>query len=141
GMPANPRHTIPAGGLFSPGSDLAKLYETMLNGGRLGEARILSPDSVTPMTQLQTADLTRGFAHSMGLGLACAVVREPQGATEMLSKGTFGHGGAFGTQGWIDTEKDVFVILQIQRTGRPNSDASDLRRELQRLAMAAVGPQ
>ncbi|HEX5106129.1 MAG TPA: serine hydrolase, partial [Pirellulaceae bacterium] len=54
------------------------------------------------------------------------------------SKGTFGHGGAFGTQAWIDPEQGFFVILLIQRTGLPNSDASDLRKELQRLAVEAI---
>jgi hypothetical protein len=34
----------------------------------------------------------------------------------------------------------LFVILLIQRTGLPNSDASDLRRELQQLAVDALSP-
>jgi CubicO group peptidase (beta-lactamase class C family) len=134
------RHPIPAGGLFSTAADLAKLYQAMLNKGRLGEARILSEDSVKQMTQLQTGDIQTGFTPGMGFGFGWAVVKEPQGVHEMLSKGTFGHGGAFGTQGWIDPGKDLFVILLIQRTGMPNSDASDLRRELQRLAVASLSP-
>ena len=56
----------------------------------------------------------------------------------MMSKGTYGHGGAFGTQAWLDPEKDLFVILLIQRTGLPNADASELRRELQEGAVAAI---
>ena len=132
------KHPIPAGGLFSTGADLAKLYQAMLNKGRLGEARILSEKSVEQMTALQTGDLQCGFTPGMGFGFGWAVVKEPQGVTEMLSKGTFGHGGAFGTQGWIDPDQDLFVILLIQRTGLPNSDGSELRRELQRLAVAAI---
>ena len=67
-----------------------------------------------------------------------AVVREPQGVTAMLSPGTFGHGGAFGTQSWADPEAaGLFVILLIQRTGLPNADASEMRREVQRLAVEA----
>ncbi len=65
-------------------------------------------------------------------------VREPQGVSAMLSSGTFGHGGAFGTQGWIDPQKDLFVILLIQRVGLPNADASDVRRELQLIAVSAL---
>jgi len=34
----------------------------------------------------------------------------------------------------------LFVVLLIQRTGMPNSDGSELRRELQRLAVAALSP-
>jgi CubicO group peptidase (beta-lactamase class C family) len=56
----------------------------------------------------------------------------------MLSKGTFGHGGAFGTQGWIDPEQDLFVILLIQRTGLSNGDASPMREKLQQLAVGSV---
>jgi CubicO group peptidase (beta-lactamase class C family) len=138
GPTAKAKHPIPAGGLFSTGADLAKLYQAMLNKGRLGEVRVLSADSVKQMTALQTGDLQCGFTPGMGFGFGWAVVKEPQGVTEMLSKGTFGHGGAFGTQGWIDTNQGLFVILLIQRTGLPNSDGSELRRELQRLAVAAI---
>lgn len=132
------KHPIPAGGLFSTGANLAKLYQAMLNKGRLLETRILSEESVKAMTQLQTGDLQCGFTPGMGFGFGWAVIKEPQGVHAMLSKGTFGHGGAFGTQGWIDPQQDLFVILLIQRTGLPNSDGSDLRRELQRLAVEAI---
>jgi CubicO group peptidase (beta-lactamase class C family) len=132
------RHPIPAGGLFSTGADLAKLYQAMLGQGQLAGAKIVSPAAVKQMTQLQTGDLACGFTPGMGFGFGWAVVREPQGVHAMLSPGTFGHGGAFGTQAWIDPEQDLFVILLIQRTGLPNADASDLRKELQRLAVEAI---
>jgi CubicO group peptidase (beta-lactamase class C family) len=74
----------------------------------------------------------------MGFGYGWGVVREPTGVNEMLSAGTFGHGGAFGTQGWIDPANDVFVILLIQRTGLQNGDASPMRKSLQELAVAAL---
>jgi CubicO group peptidase (beta-lactamase class C family) len=67
----------------------------------------------------------------MGFGFGWGVVRQPQGVTEMLSPGTYGHGGAFGTQGWIDPIKNRFAILMIARVGLPNGDGSELRRELQ----------
>ena len=76
----------------------------------------------------------------MSHGLGFAVVREPQGVTAMLSPGSFGHGGAFGTQSWADPKRDLFVILLIQRTGLPNSDASQMRKEVQRLAVEALKP-
>jgi CubicO group peptidase (beta-lactamase class C family) len=46
GPTKNARHPIPAGGLFSTGTDLAKLYRAMLNKGRLEDVRILSEESV-----------------------------------------------------------------------------------------------
>lgn len=132
------KHPIPAGGLYSTAADLAKLYQAMLNAGRLGSTKIISPESVLTMTKLQTGDLPCGFVPGMGFGYGWAVVKEPQGVTAMVSPGTYGHGGAFGTQAWIDPKQDLFVILLIQRVGLANADGSDLRRELQQLAIEAI---
>jgi CubicO group peptidase (beta-lactamase class C family) len=93
---------------------------------------------VRTMTQNQTGNLKAGFTEGMGWGLGWGVVRKPIGVTEMLSPGTYGHGGAFGTQAWIDPHKDLFVVLLIQRTGLLNSDATDMRKELQRIAFATT---
>ena len=134
----NARHPIPAGGLYSTGTDLTGLYQMMLCGGQHQGRRILSEKCLRMMTSLQTGELTTGFVPGMGFGLGCAVVRQPAGVTEMLSPGTFGHGGAFGTQGWIDPKQDLFVILLIQRVGLRNGDASDMRRELQKLAVLTI---
>jgi CubicO group peptidase (beta-lactamase class C family) len=138
GSAENARYPIPAGGLSSTGADLARLYQMMLCGGQFQGIRILTQEGVREMTRVQTGGLPTGFVPGMGFGLGWGVVRQPQGVTEMLSPGTFGHGGAFGTQGWIDAKQDLFVILLIQRVGLPNGDASEMRRELQRLAVTAV---
>lgn len=132
------KHPIPAGGLYSTGADLAKLYQAMLNRGQLNGKRILSDSSVALMSRLHTGDLQAGFGKGMGFGLGWAVVRQPTGATSMLSEGTFGHGGAFGTQGWIDPHQGVFCILLIQRTGTPGGDGSDIRHEFQKAAFNAL---
>jgi CubicO group peptidase (beta-lactamase class C family) len=137
-LPPGARYPIPAGGLYSTGADLARFYRMMLNQGTLGEARVLSAESVAAMTRVQTGDLPAAFTPGMGFGFGWAVVRTPAGVTEMLSPGSYGHGGAFGTQGWIDPHQDLFVVLLIQRTGLPNSDASKLRYELQAAAVAAL---
>jgi CubicO group peptidase (beta-lactamase class C family) len=138
GSSENARYPIPAGGLYSTGADLARLYQMMLCGGQHQGTRILSEKGVRQMTRIQTGELAAGFVPGMSFGLGWGVVRQPQGVTEMLSPGTFGHGGAFGTQGWIDPKQDLFMILLIQRVGLPNGDASEMRRELQRLAVAAI---
>jgi CubicO group peptidase (beta-lactamase class C family) len=86
--------------------------------------------------------LTTGFVDGMSFGYGFAVVREPRKgmATEQLTAGSYGHGGAFGTQGWLDPNRDLFVVLLVQRTGLPNADNSDVRKELQRLAVDAILP-
>jgi CubicO group peptidase (beta-lactamase class C family) len=56
----------------------------------------------------------------------------------MLSPGTFGHGGAFGTQYWADPETGAVYILMIQRQGFGNGDDSDIRKAFQEIASAAL---
>ena len=70
----------------------------------------------------------------MGFGLAWGFVKRPGGVTEALRPGSFGHGGAFGTQAWIDPTKGRFAVLLIQRVGLANNDGTPMRQELQRAA-------
>jgi CubicO group peptidase (beta-lactamase class C family) len=122
------------GGLFSTAPDYVKFCQMILQGGEFDGRRYLSRQAVEKMTSLQTGDLKTGFTPGNGWGLGWCVVREPQGVTEMLSAGSFGHGGAFGTQAWIDPGKRSVYILMVQRANFPNSDASDVRRAFQEAA-------
>jgi CubicO group peptidase (beta-lactamase class C family) len=137
------RNRFPAanGGLFSTAQDYAKFCQMILNGGESGGRRYITHESVKQMTSIQTGELKTGFTDGNGWGLGWCVVNKPQGLTAMLSPGTFGHGGAYGTQAWIDPEKKRIYILMIQRADYPNSDASDVRRAFQEAASAALnGP-
>jgi CubicO group peptidase (beta-lactamase class C family) len=138
GQPKNAKYSIPAGGLYSTGADLARLYRMMLGGGQLEGKRILSEKSVQTMTSVQSGDLQVGFVDGMGWGFGWGVVRKSQGVTKDLSPGTYGHGGAFGTQAWIDPKQGFFTVLLIQRADLPNADASPLRIEFQSLAAEAL---
>ncbi|MCE9533421.1 MAG: serine hydrolase [Planctomycetes bacterium] len=131
------RFPAPNGGLFSTASDYARLCQMVLNGGELDGKRYLKPETVKLMTTNQTADLKTGFTTGHCWGLGWCVVREPQGTTEKLSPGTFGHGGAYGTQAWIDPEKKRIYILMVQRSNFSNSDGSDVRRGFQEAASEA----
>jgi CubicO group peptidase (beta-lactamase class C family) len=138
GLPPHPKHPIPAGGLVSCAADLATLYRLMLNKGTLDGKHILSEKAVAEMTRTQSGDIKTGFVDGMSWGYGWAVVKEPTGVTEMLSPGTYGHGGAFGTQGWIDPKRDLFMVLLIQRAALANGDASPMRKTLQEIAVKAV---
>ena len=111
----------------------------VLNDGVAGKRRLLSKEAVAQMTSTQTGDLKAGFLEGMSFGLGWGVVRQPMGVTAMLSPGTFGHGGAYGTQGWVDPQQDLIFVLMIQRAKLvPNSDASDVRRVFQETVIAAL---
>ncbi len=125
----------PAGGLFSTAPDLARLYQMMLHRGTLDDHRYLTEGSVAEMTRLQTGDLKCGFVDGMGFGLGWGHVKVPQGVTASLPAGTFGHGGAYGTQGWVDPKGKRFIVLMIQRVGLKNADDTPMRAELQRIVM------
>jgi CubicO group peptidase (beta-lactamase class C family) len=95
----------PSGGLFSTASDMAKFYRSILAGGEPFVKQIVSRDSAKQMTTVQYPELSAGFVPGTNWGLGWCIVEEPQGVTEALSSGSFGHGGAYGTQGWVDPEK------------------------------------
>jgi CubicO group peptidase (beta-lactamase class C family) len=126
------------GGLYSTASDYARFCQMLLNDGELEGVRILKPETATMMRTIQTGDIKTGFTPGNGWGLGVCVVRELQGITAMLSPGSFGHGGAYGTQAWIDPVKGVAYILMVQRSNFPNSDASPARMAFQEAAAAAV---
>jgi CubicO group peptidase (beta-lactamase class C family) len=125
----------PSGGLVSNARDMFRFYRMVLNKGKFRGKRIVSAKAVRQMTSPRTGDLKTGFTPGNCWGLGWCIVREPQGVTSMFSAGTFGHGGAFGTQGWVDPTTKSIYVLMIQRSGLPNSDASDMRKQFQALAV------
>jgi CubicO group peptidase (beta-lactamase class C family) len=139
------------GGLYSTPADYARFCQMLLNGGTLAGRRYLSPAAMKFLTKPQTGDLPTGFFQgetygnrgtNYGWGIGTCILRAPhEGVAEKLSPGTYGHGGAWGTQAWIDPVKGVAYVLMVQRSNFPNSDASELRREFQRAAAAAIDKQ
>lgn len=119
------------GGLYSTASDYARFCQMLLNKGTVGGKQYLTSSAVAVMSTIHSGDLKTGFTDGNGWGLGCCVVRDPQGPTAALSPGTFGHGGVYGTQAWIDPVRNVACVLMVQRANFPNADASDLRRDFQ----------
>ena len=108
----------PGFGLYSTAEDLLHLYRMMLNDGVYEGHRYLSPFSVHLMTEPQTTGIQPvGWMRGSDYGLAWEVVTDPLGELAGHTIGTYGHGGAFGTQGWIDPNNDLISILLIQNSG------------------------
>jgi CubicO group peptidase (beta-lactamase class C family) len=137
GHPPTWRDHYPAsnGGLFSTAPDYTRLAQMLLNGGVLDGRRYLTAESVRMMSTIQTGDLVTGFTPGNAWGLGVCIVRQPQGVTEMLSPGTFGHGGVYGTQFWIDMKRGVALIMMIQRSNFKNADDSPVRLAFQKAAL------
>jgi CubicO group peptidase (beta-lactamase class C family) len=136
------------GGLYSTAGDYARFAQMLLNGGELNGKRYLSATSLKLLSTPQTGDLPTGFFQgadrgdhglNYGWGIGTCVLQTPHpGAAEVLSPGTYGHGGAWGTQAWIDPVKNLTYILMVQRAGHPNSDGSVFRRDFQKAAAKAL---
>ena len=111
----------------------------ILNQGSLNGKRILKPETVAEMTRKQTGVLTARPGMPWGLGFC--VVEDPaqMPANSILSPGSFGHGGAFSTQSWADSVRNLIWILMFQRDGKGNPDNSDVRIAFQEAAVKGLG--
>jgi CubicO group peptidase (beta-lactamase class C family) len=100
------------------------------------------------LTTVRTGDLACGFFQSpdvgnyganYGWGIGTCILRAPHsGVASMLSPGTYGHGGAWGTQAWIDPVRGIAYILMVQRPNSGNGDASNIRRDFQQIAFDSM---
>ena len=140
------------GGLYSTAEDYGRFCQMLLGGGRFQGARYLSEASMKLLSTPQTPEtLPTGFFQkdtygrrglNYGWALGTCVLKAPHdGVPAMLSPGTFGHGGAWGTQAWVDPVKGVAYVLMVQRSNFPNSDASEVRRVFQQAAAKALAPR
>ncbi len=128
----NAKYPLPEGGLYSTVSDLFPLYQLMLNRGEYQGVRLLSKASVDLITTNHTADLkTSGPGYGWGLGVS--VVKDAAGESQLMSIGTYGHGGRFGTYYFIDPKRDMIGIFMIHREG-----GSDEKNAFVEMAIAAA---
>ncbi len=136
------------GGLYSTARDYARFCQMLLNNGTLKDHHYLTPEAMKYLDTPQTGDLPTGFFQNdtfghhgtnYGWGIGTCILKTPhEGVASMLSPGSYGHGGAWGTQAWIDPVKGVAYVLMVQRSNFPNSDASDVRKAFQQAAADAL---
>ena len=127
----------PGWGLYSTAEDLLKMYRMMLNSGVYEGRRYLSPFSVHLMTEAHTKGIRPvGWMGGADYGLAWEVVTDPLGELNGHHIGTYGHGGAFGTQGWIDPANGLISILLIQKS---DGGTTSLQNVFLNMAESGVG--
>jgi CubicO group peptidase (beta-lactamase class C family) len=127
----------PGWGLYSTAEDLLHLYRMMLNGGIYEGHRYLSPFSVHLMAEPHTSEIRpAGWMRGSDYGLAWEVVTDPMGELAGHTIGSYGHGGAFGTQGWIDPSNQLISIMLIQRA---DGGTESMTRVFLNMAESSVG--
>jgi CubicO group peptidase (beta-lactamase class C family) len=113
------RYPMPAGGLFSTASDVAKFCQMILQGGTINGHQFISPHALHEMTSRQNGTLS---ASGYGLGWG-------------VSEGKIGHGGAYKNEMEIDLATGRIFIFMVQQNGDWGSAQGDaMVPELKRLA-------
>ena len=124
----------PSGGLFSTAADMGRFYAMIANGGELDGTRILSEKSVHDMTTPVTAG---GKQLNYACGWQCNT--ETQRVCSQMPVGSFGHGGAFATNGWIDPQRKIATVFMVQNVLVP--DSGKPKDAFQHLVMESAGIQ
>jgi CubicO group peptidase (beta-lactamase class C family) len=132
-----------AAGLQSTAEDYLRFAQMLANGGILDGHRLLRAQTVRLMASNQVGDMigkneesrTDGrLNRGVGQGLLVGTVEDPKAAGLRLSAGSFGLGGTFGTQVWIDPKERLVMILMIQSAPANNS----LRRDFENAVMQSI---
>jgi CubicO group peptidase (beta-lactamase class C family) len=130
----------PWGGMFSTVSDMFRFCQMFLNGGEWAGQRILGRATVEAMTTDQTSSMTAIPATVRAQqvwGLGWRLVPAAGWATfgDLLSPGSYGHGGATGTTVWVDPVRQLVCILF---TTQPMANNGGLLGRCSNLVAAAV---
>lgn len=106
-------------GLCSTAEDFLHFNQMLLNRGELFGHRLLAPETVNLMSSNQVGDRYASVAKKeltgMGFGYAVAVTLDPQAAGNHRGAGSFGWGGAGGTESWADPENQLVVVRMLQQ--------------------------
>jgi len=105
----------PWGGMFTTVEDMTIFCQMFLNGGRFGEAQVLSPTTVTAMTTDQIAAMPNipekvKLTNRWGLGWRLRSLNN-SGFGDLASEATYGHSGATGTLVWIDPKFRLTCVI------------------------------
>jgi CubicO group peptidase (beta-lactamase class C family) len=122
----------PSGGLFSTAADMGRFYAMIAAGGELDGVPILSKKAVKDMTEPV-------FAGGKSLNYACGwqVNTEKQRTCSAMPVGSYGHGGAFATNGWIDPVHQIATVFLVQNVLVPESGKP--KDAFQKAVMDAAG--
>ena len=102
-------------GLSSTAADYWRFHQMILNGGEFNGARLLSPKTIDLMISNHIGGIEvtlRGPGYGFGLGYS--MLLDPGQASEGLSPGTFGWGGAYCTYFFVDPTEDMIAIFMTQ---------------------------
>jgi CubicO group peptidase (beta-lactamase class C family) len=131
-------------GAYSTASDYLRFAQMLLDGGRLGDTRVLSRPTIELMIADHLGDRIRPIAtpgdllmgvpgYTFGLGF---MVRKEAGIAGVPgSAGEFMWAGYAGTFFWVDPKEELAVVLMTQM---PGPSRAYYRREIKQLVYQAI---
>jgi uncharacterized protein YbbC (DUF1343 family)/CubicO group peptidase (beta-lactamase class C family) len=120
-------------GLFSTAADLSRFCRMLLNGGRLGTTRILSPATVARMTSASTP-ATMADVRGLGWDIDSSLSTN---RGELFPIGSFGHTGFTGTSLWMEPQTKSYVVFLSNRVHPDGKgDVTPLRAKVATVAAA-----
>jgi CubicO group peptidase (beta-lactamase class C family) len=124
------------GGLHSTAEDYLKFASMLLDGGQLGDARILGRRTVDLMTSVFVPASTPGRQPGEAFGLGVRVVTDSAARATLVSPGTFGWSGAYNTHFFVDPREDLVAIYMTQVSGL--GARFELRNDFETAVMQAL---
>jgi CubicO group peptidase (beta-lactamase class C family) len=123
-------------GVFGTALEVGRYCELILNGGRVGDRRVLAEETVRAMTHDQCGGdgaVRRGFGFDIESPYSA-----PRG--RLFSRNSCGHTGWTGVSLWIDPENDAYIVL-LTNAIHPDGhkDLKAFRSDAATLAAEALG--
>jgi len=102
------------GGMSGTMGDYARFLQMLLGEGELDGVRVLKAETVRQMTQNATGDKPTLRGPGWGFTLGFGIVVDPAAAKTRLPAGSYGWGGIYGTQFWVDPSNKVIGLVMTQ---------------------------
>ena len=116
-----------SGGLISTAEDYIPFGMMLANGGELNGKRLLSRKTVEMMSAMHVPDTLPGRSAGEGYGLSVRVVTNHAARGTMLSDGTYGWSGVYGTHFFVDPKEQLVGVLMVQTSNQEvNREFEDL---------------
>jgi CubicO group peptidase (beta-lactamase class C family) len=129
---SSPVYFMGSGGLISTPLDYIPFGAMLANGGVLNGKQVMGKKTIEMMSAMHVPDTLPGRAAGEGYGLGVRVVTDHAKNGTMLSNGTYGWSGVYGTHFFVDPVESVVGVLMVQTANR------EVNREFEDLVAQAV---
>jgi CubicO group peptidase (beta-lactamase class C family) len=127
-----------SGGLISTPEDFLPFPVMLANGGELNGKRLLSPKTVELMTSVHVPDTLPGRSPGEGYALSMRVINDHAKRAVLLSNGSFGWSGVYGTHFFVDPKEKVAAVLMVQVTGLSLPESIDIADDFEATVMQSI---